>query len=492
MYNFERYDPDKPRMVTSFKGNQKLIFEGYRYNIHHIVPTKGVKTWRCVCAKKLTSARSWCKGRAETWDSDSQGLAKGEHNHDPEHEVAELEYFKSQLIMAAIACPTVALNDLIQEAQQYMTEGLQFTSKDSLKKSLTIARKSSENGGFKFRNYKTAGGTGVKNTNNNINNKKEYDTANDFPTLLNSIIANTPKSDLPSSMATLIHLSMKSEMEKSINSNTSTESEHDSLPEQIIPNTMIPLNPLPRFQTDGNLLMTQFNLLRQMAIAQQLNSAALSQQQHHQQQQQHLATPQQTFNDNNSIFDLLSTPQTPRKYRKNTENNNRVGNVKVKLPPTPKTIDRNISGNNGKITLNSSLFPNNILDNLTGGTVELSPNIKKDIKVKEESRDERALKASRLSDIFNRLSSRAAMSVESPPPDQSSPTSSSGENISPEKVTIGTQTVCSAALFNEIERKEDDNDICITTSACGCKAIKMCCCINSSGNRKRNSDQISC
>lgn len=94
MYEFQSYNPDRPRMVTSFKGNQKLIFQGYRYNIHHIVVQKGVKTWRCVCAKKLTSARSWCKGRAETWDNDEQGTAKGEHNHPAEHDVAELEYFK--------------------------------------------------------------------------------------------------------------------------------------------------------------------------------------------------------------------------------------------------------------------------------------------------------------------------------------------------------------------------------------------------------------
>lgn len=47
-----------------------------------------------VCAKKLTSARSWCKGRAETWEDDSHGMAKGEHNHQAEHDVAELEYFK--------------------------------------------------------------------------------------------------------------------------------------------------------------------------------------------------------------------------------------------------------------------------------------------------------------------------------------------------------------------------------------------------------------
>lgn len=84
MHQFHRYDPAQPRTVTSFKGkcfcliqmpfivlsgNQKLIFEGYRYNIHHIVPAKGVKTWRCVCAKKLNGSRSWCKGRGllEFW-----------------------------------------------------------------------------------------------------------------------------------------------------------------------------------------------------------------------------------------------------------------------------------------------------------------------------------------------------------------------------------------------------------------------------------------
>lgn len=98
MYEFQRYDPDLPRMVTSFKGNQKLIFQGFRYNIHH--QKSQLKTWRCVCAKKLTSARSWCKGRAETWDDDTQGTAKGEHNHQAEHDVAELEYFKVTVYFA--------------------------------------------------------------------------------------------------------------------------------------------------------------------------------------------------------------------------------------------------------------------------------------------------------------------------------------------------------------------------------------------------------
>uniref|UniRef100_A0A0N4ZR95 FLYWCH-type domain-containing protein n=1 Tax=Parastrongyloides trichosuri TaxID=131310 RepID=A0A0N4ZR95_PARTI len=473
MYNFERYDPCKPRMVTSFKGNQKLIFEGYRYNIHHIVPTKGVKTWRCVCAKKLTSARSWCKGRAETWESDSQGLAKGEHNHEPEHEVAELEYFKSQLIMAAIACPNAVLNDLIAEAQQYMTEGLQFTSRDSLKKSLTIARKSSENGGFKFRNYKTAGGTGVKN--NNV--KKENDPATDFPILLNSIIANTPKSEMSASMASLLQLSsMKSEMNNSAHSNTSTESEHENFQDSAIPTPILPINNMPRFQPDTYPLLTHFNLLRQVAFAQQLNNAAVS----HQQQFQ-----QQPITDN-LMFDLFGTPTTPKRYRKNTETSSKGSSSKVKLPPTPKSIDKI----NDKLPFNYSSLPINLGNSITPTSTSTS-NIKKEtVNNYEDFNDERALKANRLTNIFNRLSSRAAMSAESPPPDQSSPTSSSGENISPEKVTIGTQTVCSAAILNELEKKDDD--ICITTSSCGCKAIKMCCCLNSTGGRKRPSDHISC
>uniref|UniRef100_A0A915LIZ3 BPTI/Kunitz inhibitor domain-containing protein n=1 Tax=Meloidogyne javanica TaxID=6303 RepID=A0A915LIZ3_MELJA len=142
MYTFKRYDPSLPRNVCSFKGNQKLIFEGYRYNIHHIVPLKGVKTWRCVCAKKLNGTRTWCKGRAETWDNDKNGMSKGEHNHPPEHEIAELEYFKSQLIVAAIECPQANLTELINEAASLMmTGGSNFGNRESLKK---LSRKVTE------------------------------------------------------------------------------------------------------------------------------------------------------------------------------------------------------------------------------------------------------------------------------------------------------------------------------------------------------------
>ncbi|CAD5229400.1 unnamed protein product [Bursaphelenchus okinawaensis] len=179
---FESYNPDQPKMVTSFKGNQKLIFQGYRYNIHHNVETKGIKTWRCVCAKKLTSSRSWCKGRAETWENDTKGTAKGEHNHPAEHDVAELEYFKSQLILAAISFPNIPLNDLIDEAATYMTTGVTFGSRDSLKKSLTMARRSAENGGFRLRQYKSSESS--KSRNQNQQNINQLPTAVKLPTEL--------------------------------------------------------------------------------------------------------------------------------------------------------------------------------------------------------------------------------------------------------------------------------------------------------------------
>nr|CAD2187179.1 unnamed protein product [Meloidogyne enterolobii] len=126
--------------------NQKLILGGYRYNIHHVKDGVNNKTWRCVCAKKLTGARSWCKGRAETWEGDTKGIPKGEHNHQTEHDLAELEYFKSQLIFAAISEPTTDLNLLIDEATKFLSPGLSFGNRESMKKSLIVARKSAESG----------------------------------------------------------------------------------------------------------------------------------------------------------------------------------------------------------------------------------------------------------------------------------------------------------------------------------------------------------
>ena len=193
MYKFQPYNPATPRMVTSFKGNQKLIFEGYRYNIHHIVPAKNVKTWRCVCAKKLTSARSWCKGRAETWDNDSHGTSKGEHNHPAEHDVAELEYFKSQLILAAIEYPEASLNDLIEEATSMMSPGVTFTSRESLKKSLTVARKTAENGGFKMKAYKnSAESTGSRSRQNHLPTTVPHDTSDSIFSSPNLKLFETP------------------------------------------------------------------------------------------------------------------------------------------------------------------------------------------------------------------------------------------------------------------------------------------------------------
>lgn len=69
---------------------------------------------------------------------------------------SELEFFKSQLILASINHPNIPLNDLIDMANEYMSPGVSFGSRESLKKSLTVARKSNENGGFRLRCYKSS------------------------------------------------------------------------------------------------------------------------------------------------------------------------------------------------------------------------------------------------------------------------------------------------------------------------------------------------
>ncbi|KAH7722257.1 PEB-1 protein [Aphelenchoides avenae] len=153
-FKFHRYNPAKPHMVTSSRGNPKLIFEGYRYNFGRIVATRGVNRWQCV-SKKATSARSHCNGCVETWDDDTQIISTGEHNHAAEHESAELDYFKSQLILAVIASPNTALEVLIVEAEKNMSPGLKFNTV-SLKRSLTEARKRAENGSSKLKCYKNS------------------------------------------------------------------------------------------------------------------------------------------------------------------------------------------------------------------------------------------------------------------------------------------------------------------------------------------------
>ncbi|KAL3095874.1 hypothetical protein niasHS_005633 [Heterodera schachtii] len=171
MHEFHAYNPDLPQIITSFKGNQKLILGGFRYNIHHI--KEGVKTWRCVCAKKLTGTRSWCKGRAETWDNDSKGIPKGEHNHSTEHELAELEFFKSQMILAAISEPTADLSTLIDEAAKFLSEGLNFGNRESMKKSLLVARKSVESGEFNLGKHRTISSGGQQRSLSSSTGKKK-------------------------------------------------------------------------------------------------------------------------------------------------------------------------------------------------------------------------------------------------------------------------------------------------------------------------------
>lgn len=69
--------------------------------------------------------------------------------------------------MAAIAFPTSLLNELIDEASSYMSEGVSFGSRESLKKSLTVARKSAENGGFKLKCYKNSDSSAKNSTTKN-------------------------------------------------------------------------------------------------------------------------------------------------------------------------------------------------------------------------------------------------------------------------------------------------------------------------------------
>jgi hypothetical protein len=435
MYNFQPYDPATPRMVTSFKGNQKLIFEGYRYNIHHIVPAKNVKTWRCVCAKKLTSARSWCKGRAETWDNDSHGTSKGEHNHPAEHDQAELEYFKSQLILAAIEFSEANLNDLVDAATSMMSDGVTFSSRESLKKSLTQARKTAENGGFKLKSYKnSAESTGSRTKLHSVSSNNDDALSKKFPTGVNIKLFEN------GTMASLLSLAKQCQ---ETNNNNELE------------------------DTRSNPSIDDFQQSTSSASSSILNHFA-------EDEQNAPPTKLGRFDDasvfNESILSILNSANQSF----NTSGFASMGSLNSTSNNTDWSssliFDRPNNNNGVHIDSNRSTP----ISNHGNESATAAPK-------KQRKTIDKASRAQRVNDIFNRLSNKAAAaastttisSTPSTPPKSSSTTNGISPLTSPQKASIQTQT--------ESPSLEDGAEVRVSSclgsmSTCGCRIIRVCCC----------------
>ncbi|KAI1723677.1 FLYWCH zinc finger domain-containing protein [Ditylenchus destructor] len=411
-------------MVTSFKGNQKLIFEGYRYNIHHIVPTKGVKTWRCVCAKKLTSARSWCKGRAETWDNDSHGISKGEHNHPAEHEVAELEYFKSQLILAAIANPTAQLNDLIDEASTFMSSGVTFGSRESLKKSLTVARKSAENGGFKLKCYKNSDPASHANLSSSSSAKvpkqsnKQMNGNNLFPADL-KLFENNGNTML--SLLSLARQCQQQAGEGAENSDAATAAAAAAAAALLLNNSNLGENSLTLIDSQNDQSASSSNssssILNQHFASRAANTGSNASD----------ASSSDLFTDSglaDLMVDVVGGSPPPAKSARLECGSTRRTDANDSGYFHSTSANSGVSSNRRRNAASASLAPSNGDENMTVGAFLTSPHRASLVQLQK--------KTARVNNIFNKLSHKAAAAASSttPPPGSASNGNDSNGHLS--------------------------------------------------------------